>query len=122
MSLLDRKLWRDMSALRGQVISIALVVAAGVAVFVASISTYDSLLSGRDSFYAEHALPADLRHAQARAAFDRDTGWRRSPAWRRWSRASCATSSSTGRQRCCRSRRAWCRSPTPATSRLRVST
>ena len=40
MSLLDRKLWRDIAALRGQVISIALVVAAGVAVFVASISTY----------------------------------------------------------------------------------
>ena len=57
MSLLDRKLWRDMSALRGQVISIALVVAAGVAVFVASISTYDSLLSGRDRFYAETRFP-----------------------------------------------------------------
>ena len=57
MSLLDRKLWRDISALRGQVISIALVVAAGVAVFVASISTYDSLLGGRDRFYAETRFP-----------------------------------------------------------------
>jgi len=34
VSLLDRKLWRDISALRGQVITIALVVAAGVAVGV----------------------------------------------------------------------------------------
>ena len=57
MSLLDRKLWRDMTALRGQVVSIALVVAAGVAVFVASISTYDSLLLGRDRFYAETRFP-----------------------------------------------------------------
>ena len=57
MSLLDRKLWRDISALRGQVISIALVVAAGVAVFVASISTYDLLLGGRDRFYAETRFP-----------------------------------------------------------------
>ena len=57
MSLLDRKLWRDLSALRGQVISIALVVAAGVAVFVASISTYDSLLGGRDRFYVETRFP-----------------------------------------------------------------
>ena len=51
MSLLDRKLWRDIATLRGQVVTIALVVAAGVAVFVASISTYNSLLAGRDRFY-----------------------------------------------------------------------
>jgi putative ABC transport system permease protein len=57
VSLLDRKLWRDMRALRGQIVSIALVVAAGVAVFVASISTYDSLQSGRERFYAETRFP-----------------------------------------------------------------
>ncbi len=57
MSLLDRKLLRDISAMRGQVITIALVVAAGVAVFVASISTYDSLRSGRDRFYASARFP-----------------------------------------------------------------
>ena len=57
MSMLDRKLWRDISALRGQVITIALVVAAGVAVFVASISTYDSLLAGRDRFCASARFP-----------------------------------------------------------------
>jgi len=57
VSLLDRKLWRDIKSLRGQVISIALVVASGVAVFVASISTYDSLLAGRDSFYAATRFP-----------------------------------------------------------------
>ncbi len=57
MSLLDRKLWRDISALRGQVISIALVVGAGVAVFVASISTYDSLQSSRERFYDSGRFP-----------------------------------------------------------------
>lgn len=57
MSLLDRKLWRDISAMRGQVVSIALVVAAGIAVFVASVSTYDSLQSGRDRFYEQARFP-----------------------------------------------------------------
>ena len=53
MSLLDRKLFRDIAAMRGQVITIALVVAAGVAVFVASISTYDSLATERERYYAQ---------------------------------------------------------------------
>lgn len=57
MSLLDRKLMRDMVALRGQVVSIALVVAAGISVFVASISTYDSLQAGRDRFYDSARFP-----------------------------------------------------------------
>jgi putative ABC transport system permease protein len=57
VSLLDRKLLRDLVAMRGQVITIALVVAAGVGVFVASISTYESLWAGRDQFYAEGRFP-----------------------------------------------------------------
>lgn len=57
MSLLDRKLLRDIFAMRGPVTTIALVVAAGIAVFVASISTYDSLLAGRDRFYASARFP-----------------------------------------------------------------
>ncbi|MGZ5875508.1 MAG: hypothetical protein ACXWKP_25755 [Bradyrhizobium sp.] len=57
MSLLDRKLLRDINAMRGQVITIALLVAAGVAVFVGAVSTYDSLLSGRDRFYADARFP-----------------------------------------------------------------
>lgn len=57
MSLLDRKLRRDVAVLQGQIISIALVVAAGVAVFVASISTYDSLLAGREGFYVQARFP-----------------------------------------------------------------
>lgn len=57
MSLLDRKLLRDILAMRGQVMTIALVVAAGMAVFIASISTYDSLRAGRDRFYASARFP-----------------------------------------------------------------
>lgn len=57
MTLLDRKLLRDISAMRGQVMTIALVVAAGMAVFIASISTYDSLRAGRDRFYASARFP-----------------------------------------------------------------
>ena len=57
MSLLDRKLRRELSAMRGQVVSIALVVAAGIAVFVASVSTYDSLRSSRDRFYDSARFP-----------------------------------------------------------------
>lgn len=57
MSLLDRKLLRDIFAMRGPVTTIALVVAAGIAVFVASISTYDSLLAGRDRFYVSARFP-----------------------------------------------------------------
>ena len=48
---------RDLSALRGQIITIALVVAAGVAVFVASISTFYSLRAACDRFYIDARFP-----------------------------------------------------------------
>ena len=57
MSLLDQKLLRDISAMRGQVLTIALLVAAGVAVFVGSVSTYMSLRSGCEKFYAAARFP-----------------------------------------------------------------
>jgi putative ABC transport system permease protein len=57
VSLLDRKLWRDIGAMRGQVLTIALLVAAGVAVFVGSVSTYVSLRSACDEFYATGRFP-----------------------------------------------------------------
>ncbi|WP_316205037.1 ABC transporter permease [Bradyrhizobium sp. SZCCHNS3004] len=57
MSLLDRKLRRDISAMRGQVLTIALLVAAGVAVFVGSVSTYVSLRSACERFYASARFP-----------------------------------------------------------------
>ncbi len=51
MRALDRKLLRDLSGLRGQVLTIALVVAAGIASFVCVQSTFTSLLRSRDAYY-----------------------------------------------------------------------
>lgn len=53
MTMLDRKLWRDLGRMRGQVTTIALVVAAGVGIFVASVSVYQTLLAAqRDAYLA----------------------------------------------------------------------
>ncbi len=51
MKALDHKLLRDLIALRFQSLTIALVVAAGVAAFVASMSTHDALKRARDRYY-----------------------------------------------------------------------
>jgi putative ABC transport system permease protein len=51
MSMLDRKLVRDVWRLKGQVITIALVVASGVSAFVASLTTYESMLSMQATYY-----------------------------------------------------------------------
>ncbi|MFO0557956.1 MAG: FtsX-like permease family protein [Polyangiales bacterium] len=53
MSALDRKLLRDIAALKGQVLTIALVVAFGVAVYISFGSAKLSLLSGTDEFYRQ---------------------------------------------------------------------
>ncbi len=52
LSPLNKKLVRDLDHLRGQVIATALVVACGVASFVAMQATYDSLLASRDVYYS----------------------------------------------------------------------
>lgn len=54
MSVLDRKLVRDIAHLRGQVAAIALVVACGVAAFVAMQSTYRALLDSQAAYYADY--------------------------------------------------------------------
>ena len=51
MNPLLRKLGRDLVRLQGQVITIALVVACGIASFVTLRSTYDSLIHSRDAYY-----------------------------------------------------------------------
>jgi putative ABC transport system permease protein len=51
VSPLDRKLLRDLAALKGQVLTIALVVAFGVAVYLSFGSARHSLLQGTDDFY-----------------------------------------------------------------------
>ena len=53
MSVLDRKVLRDLRAMRGQVLTIALLIGAGVAVLVMSVSTWLSLRGAQQSYYAE---------------------------------------------------------------------
>ncbi|WP_198375142.1 ABC transporter permease [Neoroseomonas rubea] len=53
MSALDRKLLRDVWALRSQVLTIALLIGAGVAVLVMSVSSFLSLRGAQQAFYAE---------------------------------------------------------------------
>jgi putative ABC transport system permease protein len=66
MRKLDRKLYRDLWHMRGQVTAVALVVACGIAVFVAMLSVYDSLLLTRDEYYERHRL-ADVFASLERA-------------------------------------------------------
>ncbi len=51
VSMLDRKLLRDLWRLRGQVLAIALVVAAGIVGYCGSLSTYDTLRWLQASYY-----------------------------------------------------------------------
>jgi len=51
---LDRKLLRDLWAMRGMVLAIALVLVGGIATFVMSLSTYDSLTFTQERYYREH--------------------------------------------------------------------
>jgi putative ABC transport system permease protein len=48
---LDRKLLRDLARMKGQVLTIALVVACGIAAFVSALTTYQSLRSSQATFY-----------------------------------------------------------------------
>ncbi len=51
LSALDRKLIRDLRALRGQAVAIALVIAAGIAIMVAMFSTFGSLDLSLRTYY-----------------------------------------------------------------------
>jgi len=66
MKALDRKLWRDLRQLWSQVLTIALVVASGVAGFLATFSAWDALSWSRDLYYTESRF-ADV-FANARRA------------------------------------------------------
>ncbi len=67
-SMLDRKALRDLWALRGQVITIALLLAAGIAVFVMSVSNYATLLRAQRDHYASERF-ADAFVTLKRAPF-----------------------------------------------------
>lgn len=54
MRALDRKLVRDLWRMKGQALAICLVIAAGVATFVMSLSTLDSLRRTLDAYYERY--------------------------------------------------------------------
>ncbi|WP_291013483.1 ABC transporter permease [Hydrogenophaga sp.] len=56
MKAIHIKLWRDLTRLRAQVATIAMVVAIGVAGFVGMFSVHASLLGARDAFYLDNRL------------------------------------------------------------------
>lgn len=51
MKTLDRKLLRDSARLTGQILTIALVMASGIAVFISSLSAYHSLATSQQRYY-----------------------------------------------------------------------
>ena len=73
MDVIDRKLLRDLSQLRGQVITIGLVVAAGVASFVTLQGTWTSLESSKSAYYERQRFAdvfAQLKRAPMVVASD----------------------------------------------------
>jgi putative ABC transport system permease protein len=66
VSVLDIKMMRDLWALRTQVLSIALLIAAGIAVFVMSVSNYLALVGAMDAHYRNERF-ADLFASLKRA-------------------------------------------------------
>ena len=70
---LNRKLLRDLLAMKGQAFAIAMVVAAGVAMYVMYLSNSDSLLRTRDAYYEQQRFGdvfASLKRAPLRVAAD----------------------------------------------------
>lgn len=66
MKAIHIKLWRDLKRLRAQVVTIAMVVAIGVAGFVGMFSVHQSLEGSRDHFYRDNRL-ADVFASVKRA-------------------------------------------------------
>ncbi len=54
MNALDKKLWRELWAMRLQALAIAMVIVSGIGIFIMSLSTLDSLTETRDSYYRDN--------------------------------------------------------------------
>jgi len=54
MKAIDRKLWRELWAMRMQALAIAMVIVSGVGIFIMSLSTLDSLYETRGAYYRDH--------------------------------------------------------------------
>ncbi|HHL39686.1 MAG TPA: ABC transporter permease [Deltaproteobacteria bacterium] len=66
MKAVDRKLLRDLWKMKGQALAIAVVMAGGVAMFVMSLSTLDSLYLTRETYYRDYRF-ADVFASLGRA-------------------------------------------------------
>jgi putative ABC transport system permease protein len=54
MKAIDKKLWREVWAMRMQALAIAMVIVGGVGIFIMSLSTLDSLFETRENYYRNH--------------------------------------------------------------------
>jgi len=72
MTALHTKLWRDLHRLWAQVLTIAVVVAIGVAGFVGMFSVHESLKGSRDSFYRDNRLADVFIHLKRAPVVLRD--------------------------------------------------
>ncbi|MDX1352779.1 MAG: ABC transporter permease, partial [Thiomicrorhabdus sp.] len=66
MNAIDIKLWRELWNMRMQALAIAMVIVSGVAIFIMSLSTYDSLYETRESYYQNNHF-ADVFSSLKRA-------------------------------------------------------
>ncbi|NOQ65257.1 MAG: FtsX-like permease family protein [Methyloprofundus sp.] len=66
MNTLDRKVFRELWLIRGQVLAIAIVIAAGLSTVIMSYSTLESLQQTRERYYQEYGF-ADLFSSLKRA-------------------------------------------------------
>src|SRR5688572_8601302 len=64
LSALNRKLVREVAHLKGQVVTIALVLASGITCFIALRGTYASLEWSRDAYYDRTRFAHVFAHAE----------------------------------------------------------
>jgi len=83
LSMLDRKLLRDLWEMKGQSLAIAAVIASGVTMFVAMLSNFDSLWRMRADFY-ERARFADVFAGSSARPRACSRAWPPFPASRPW--------------------------------------
>ncbi len=106
MKTLRRKLLRDLMGMKGQALAIAMVIVSGVATYVISVSTLDSLRETRAVFYRDYRF-ADLFVSLKRAPESLGGPCGRSPGWTAWRRASRRGRTSTYRSSRSRSAGSW---------------
>jgi len=80
IAALDRKLLRDLAGMKGQALAIGLVLASGIAMYVAYLSNFDSLQRTRAAYYDRLPLRLRVRVVQAGARCGSRSAWERSPA------------------------------------------